>query len=169
MMVIREERREDWEGVYVVNEAAFGRPDEAALVERLREGNGVVLSLVGVVDGRIIAHVLFSPVVLEMEGGKTAEGVGLGPVAVLPEFQGQGLGSRLIRAGIEQCRAAGQGFMMVLGHSDYYPRFGFRPSVEFGIRSQWDVPDEVFMVMELKEGALYNKPGLIKYRSEFGL
>lgn len=62
----------------------------------------------------------------------------------------------------------GQGFMVVLGHSDYYPRFGFRPSIEFGIRSQWDVPDEVFMVMELREGALDNNSGLIKYRAEFG-
>ena len=168
MLIVREERREDRDGVWEVNEQAFGRADEADLVDRLRDGGGVVLSLVGVLDGRIIAHVLFSPVVLEMEGGKTAEGVGLGPVAVLPEFQGQGFGSLLIRAGIEQCRAAGQGFMMVLGHSDYYPRFGFRPSVEFGIRSQFDVPDEVFMVMELEEGALEGKSGLIRYRSEFG-
>jgi putative acetyltransferase len=83
-----------------------------------------------------------------------AEGVGLGPVAVLPDFQNEGFGSRLIRAGVERCRAAGQGFMVVLGHSDYYPRFGFRPSVEFGIRSEWGVPDEAFMVMELEEGAL---------------
>ncbi len=136
----RKESLKDKEGIYGVNKAAFGRPNEAELVERLREGDGITLSLVGVLDGRIIGHVLFTRVVLEMEGGKTAEGVGLGPVAVLPEFQGQGFGSRLIRAGIERCRAAGEGFMVVLGHSDYYPRFGFRPSVEFGIRCQWEVP-----------------------------
>jgi putative acetyltransferase len=167
MLVVREEKREDWAGVYGVNEAAFGRPDEAELVERLREGGGIVLSLVGVLDGRIVGHVLFSPVVLEMEGGKMAEGVGLGPVAVLPDFQGKGFGSRLIRAGIERCRDMGQGFLVVLGHSEYYPRFGFRPSVEFGIRSEWEVPDEAFMVMELEEGALDDKSGLIKYMPEY--
>jgi putative acetyltransferase len=79
MLVVREEKWEDWVGVFGVNEAAFVRPDEAELVERLREGGGIVLSLVGVLDGRIVGHVLFSPVVLEMEGGKMAEGVGLGP------------------------------------------------------------------------------------------
>jgi putative acetyltransferase len=98
-----------------------------------------------------------------MDGEKTAEGVGLGPVAVLPEFQNEGIGSQLIWAGIERCREAGQGFMVVLGHSDYYPRFGFRPSVEFGIRSEWDVPDEVFMVMELEAGVLENKSGINRY------
>lgn len=166
-LIIRAEKEEDYGGVYEVNEQAFGRPDEANLVDRLREANAVTLSLVGVLDGRIIAHVLFSPVVLEMEGGETAEGVGLGPVAVLPEYQSQGFGSQLIREGIRQCREAGQGFMVVLGHPEYYPRFGFRPSIEFNIRSHFDVPPEAFMVMELKRGVLAGKSGLIRYRPEF--
>lgn len=165
--VVRVEREGDREGVYGVNEQAFGRPDEADLVDRLREAGAVTLSLVGVLDGRIVGHVLFSPVVLEMEGGNTAEGVGLGPVAVLPEYQSQGFGSQLIWEGIRQCREAGEGFMVVLGHPEYYPRFGFRPSVDFGIRSQFDVPPEVFMVMELKRGVLAGKSGLIRYRPEF--
>jgi putative acetyltransferase len=172
MVLIRKEREEDREGVWEVNEGAFGRPDEAELVDRLREADAVTLSLVGVLDGRIVGHVLFSPVVLEMDGGRTAKspsfGVGLGPVAVLPEYQSQGFGSQLIGEGIGQCREAGQSFMVVLGHSGYYPRFGFRPSLEFNIRSQFDVPPEVFMVMQLKEGALRNKVGLVKYRPEFG-
>ena len=170
--IIRVEEEADRAAVFGVNEGAFGKRDEADLVEALRDGDGVVLSLVGVLDGRIVGHVLFTPVTLEMDEGGTAKspgfGVALGPVAVLPEFQNEGFGSRLIRAGIERCQAAGYGFMVVLGHSDYYPRFGFRPSVAFGIRCQWQVPPEAFMVMELEEGMLENKAGLVKYRSEFG-
>jgi putative acetyltransferase len=172
MLIIRRETEADWNDVCEVNERAFGRPDEADLVDKLREANAVTLSLVGVLDGRIIAHVLFSPVVLEMDGGRTAKssgfGVGLGPVAVLPEYQNQGFGSQLIWEGIRQCREVGHGFMVVLGHPEYYPRFGFQPSVELGIRSQFDVPSEVFMVMEFKPEALHDKKGLIKYRPEFG-
>jgi putative acetyltransferase len=92
MLVVREEKREDWAGVYGVNEAAFGRPDEAELVERLREGGGIVLSLVGVLDGRIVGHVLFSPVVLEMEGERWPRGLDWGRWRFCRIFKMRGLG-----------------------------------------------------------------------------
>ncbi len=93
--------------------------------------------------------------------------MGLGPLSVIPERQGEGIGSALVMAGLEKCKELGYGAVIVLGHPGYYPRFGFMPSVNYGISSEYDVPPEVFMVLELQPGYLQNAPGIIQYHVAF--
>ena len=166
MLDIRLERPGDATAVRSVNEQAFGQPDEADLVDALRASGATFLSLVAESDGETIGHILFSPVTLQGEGG-AFNAVGLGPLAVLPEHQGCGIGSQLVEAGLEACRQAGNHVVFVLGHREYYPRFGFVPTRPLGIRCEFDVPEEAFMVTELSEGALAGRTGIVKYRPEF--
>ena len=163
---IRAERAGDEGGVRRVNEAAFGRPGEAALVDALRTAGAVIASLVAEDEEVIVGHILFSPATLAADGA-AAPVAALGPMAVLPERQGQSIGGALVRAGLAACRAAGYDLCIVLGHAAYYPRFGFRPSAPFGIRWERDVPAEVFMVAELAPGALAGRRGIVRYRPEF--
>jgi len=167
MLVVRAETPSDRGAVRLVNERAFGQPAEADLVDALRENARPRVSLVAEAEGRVVGHIFFSPVVVESEAGAW-EACALGPMGVLPEFQRRGVGSELIRRGLEECRRAGQEVVFVLGHADYYPRFGFRTAAAFGLRCEYPVPEEVFMVAELREGALAGRTGLVKYRPEFG-
>lgn len=164
---IRAEERRDAAGVYAVNAAAFERPDEALLVQRLHDSGAVTLSLVAEAGGRIAGHVLLSPMIVTDEMGREYDAVGLGPVAVMPEQQRQGIGGALIREGLRRCAAAGETAVFVLGHPEYYPRFGFRPAAEFGLRCAYDVPEDVFMVLELQPGALAGVRGRAVYHPEF--
>jgi putative acetyltransferase len=166
-MHVREERVEDAGAVRRVNELAFGRDLEASLVDALRSNGGVTLSLVAVDEDDVVGHVLFSPVVGRSNDG-TFEGLGLGPMAVRPDVQRRGIGSKLIRAGLERLRDAGHEVVVVLGHAEYYPRFGFRRASEVGIRWEHDAPDEAFMVLELRPGCLRGRTGIVSYRPEFG-
>jgi putative acetyltransferase len=165
MITIRDETPEDYADVYRVNALAFGQEGEGALVERLR-GACPNVSLVAVEGGRVVGHIFFSPVTVESEGA-AFEAVGLGPMAVLPEFQNQGVGSRLVRRGLEECVKRGHGIVFVLGHPDYYPRFGFTPAGAKGLACEYPAPDEAFMVAELRPGALGGRTGLVRYRPEF--
>jgi putative acetyltransferase len=170
MICIREERPENVGEVRKLNEIAFmqafGPAPEADLVERLRENCASILSLVAVQDDRIVGHIIFSPV--RIEGDKTVDGMGLAPMAVLPELQHQGIGSRLVQAGIEILKNQGSPFIIVLGHPEYYPRFGFELASHNGIRRQWEgVPDEAFMILILNEKAMSGVNGVARYRSEF--
>jgi putative acetyltransferase len=135
-------------------------------VDLLRGRGKAVLSLVATEEERVVGHILFSLVTIE-EAGRVSEGIALGPMAVLPERQSAGVGSTLVRAGLERCREAARERVVVLGHPAYYPRFGFVPASRFGLRCEYDVPDEVFMAMELKEGAFEGIRGLVKYAPEF--
>lgn len=164
--MVRLEEVGDAAAVWRVNAAAFGRAAEAELVDALREGGGVILSLVAEEEGEIAGHILFTPVTIEEERGEGAA-VALGPLAVLPEYQGMGIGSQLVTAGLGMLRAAGHGVVIVLGHPGYYPRFGFVPASRHGIRWDRDVPDNVFMVAELLPGALKGVEGIVHYRPEF--
>jgi putative acetyltransferase len=159
-MMIRAETPADWEAVRAVNEAAFGQPDEATLVDTLRPV--AIASLVAEVDGDVVGHILFTPATI---GAVSA--AALGPVAVQPAWQGRGIGSRLILEGLAACRHAGYGIVGLLGHPDYYPRFGFQPASRFGIRCKWDVPDEAFMALALRPGALDGVSGLFEYLPAF--
>jgi putative acetyltransferase len=165
-MMIRPEQPPDLPAIRRVNEAAFDRPDEADIVDRLRARGAITLSLVAEIEGGVVGHVLFSPVRLQDPAGPDYTGVGLGPVAVLPAHQRQGIGSALIRAGLEQVQAAGHPYCVVLGHPAYYPRFGFAPAGEWGIELALPVPPEVFMVRELQPGALAGRAGTITYEPE---
>jgi putative acetyltransferase len=114
----------------------------------------------------VVGHILFSPVTIE-PGNPGFPIAGLGPMAVLPPYQKKGIGSELVRVGVEDCRQAGYGIVVVLGHPGFYPRFGFLPACHFGIRAEWNVPDDVFMVRELTPGVLKDCSGIARYLPEF--
>jgi len=165
-VTIREERPEDIAAIRLVNDSAFGQPQEGQLVEALRKSSGVLLSLVAIKDRRVVGHILYSPVSIE-SGAKEVIGAGLGPMAVLPEFQRQGVGSKLVEAGNRRLREAGMPFIVVVGHPSYYPRFGFEPASRHGIRCEWEVPADVFMVLVIDRERMLSVSGLAKYRQEF--
>ncbi len=169
MIIIHVEEAEQAGGVYQVEEKAFKRPAEADLCVKLRERGAVTLSLVALEDSEVIGHVLFSPVIIRGEGvGEEIAAVGMGPVAVLPSRQRQGIGSRLVRAGLEEIRQAGHAAVVVLGDPQYYTRFGFAPASHYGIRFQDpNVPAEDFMILELRRGALEGHSGAAFYEQEF--
>jgi putative acetyltransferase len=163
---LRKEQPQDIPIIHQVNKRAFGQLLEADLVDRLRRNCNDLLSLVAVVGNEIVGHILFSPVTVEGEE-TMAEGMGLAPMAVLPEYQRQGIGSKLVRAGIARLASSGCGFVIVLGHADYYPRFGFEPASRYGIRSEWEVPDDAFMIVVLNESVMQGISGVARYRPEF--
>jgi putative acetyltransferase len=165
-VLIRPERPGDADAIRHVNERAFGQAAEARLVDALREAGVLTLSLVAESAGMVVGHLAFSPVTIAGPAG-TREAVGLAPMAVLPERQGQGIGALLVRAGLEALRAAGHGAVVVLGHPHYYPRFGFAPASRWGLRWERDCPDEAFMALELRAGALEGAGGVVRFRPEF--
>jgi len=166
MILIRPEAPRDSAGVRRVNEQAFGQPAEADLVDALRPTAQTALSLVAELDGQVVGHILFTRVQLD-SGESESTALALGPMAVLPEHQRRGVGSRLVQEGLEQCKHLGHDVVFVLGHPAYYPRFGFEPAPPKGITCAWDVPPEVFMVAELQPGALRSRRGLVRYAQEF--
>ncbi len=165
-MEIRTEKLEDAEAVRQVNMAAFDRETEANLVDRLR-GIPSTFSFVAVQSDRIVGHLFFSPVAVAGKCPSNLSILGLAPVAVLPDYQRKGIGTLLIREGLKECARSGFGAVVVLGHPDFYPRFGFIPASRKSLRCEYDVPDEAFMVLELASGALQDCSGTVKYRSEF--
>lgn len=165
-MTIRFERPEDAAAVRRVNQRAFDQPTEANLVDRLRQECDEALSLVADDDG-IVGHILFTPVVVE-SAGRQIVGMGLAPMAVMPERQRQGLGSGLVRRGLEILRERSCPFVVVVGHPEYYPRFGFQPGSAHGLRCQWDgVPDDAFMALILDDEQMQGVSGVARYRREF--
>ncbi len=164
-MIIRNEEAKHYEDVYKINASAFSTEAEARLINELRQVVKQHISLVAEEDGLIVGHILFTPV--SLSGHPELRLMGLGPVAVLPEQQGKGIGSALIRHGLERCQGAGFGACVVLGHKDYYPRFGFIPSIKYNIKCEYDVPPEVFMIAELQPGYLEGASGTIQYHPAF--
>src|SRR5437879_1244482 len=122
--ILRPETVADHEAIRRVNRLAFGQDDEARLVDALREGGYVRLSLVAERSGQLVGHILLSDLPIVTEAG-TIPALALAPMAVLPEFQNQGIGSALVRRGLEACREQGHKIVVVVGHPRYYPRFGF--------------------------------------------
>jgi putative acetyltransferase len=164
-MRIRPEAEADRAAIHAVNQAAFGTSVEADLVDVLRSKASQLVSLVADVDDAIVGHVLFSKVWLSERDDLNI--MGLGPMAVAPDYQRKGVGSALVRAGLESCRPFGCQAVVVLGHAEYYPRFGFVPASRYAIRSEYDVPDDVFMVTELEVGALRHASGVVRYDEAF--
>jgi putative acetyltransferase len=168
VIVIRAERAEDIAAVRRANDRAFGRPEEGAVVDLLRDACPDAVSLVADESGEILGHVLFSPVLVTREGKVIREGMGLAPLAVVPERQRQGIGSMLVRAGIDAMRERSGPFVIVLGHPSYYPRFGFMRASTRALVSQWNgTPDEAFMLLVLDECAMAGVSGVASYRNEF--
>lgn len=162
MIEIREETPDDVAAIREVNRRAFGQDQEGNIVDALRSNGATLLSLVATSNGRVIGHIVYSPASV---GGVT--GAALAPMSVLPEHQRQGIGTRLVEAGNRRLKEAGWPFIIVLGHPDYYPRFGFSPASTFGIICEWDVPDEVFMLLVLDPTKMQGVSGLARYREEF--
>lgn len=166
MIRIREEQSEDIRVIRKVNERAFGQPKEADVVDELRRNCNDLLSLVAVAQNQVVGHILFSPATIESED-RIVRGVGLAPMAVLPEYQRKGVGAELIRTGITRLENKGCPFVIVLGHAEYYPRFGFETASRYGVRSEWEVPDDAFMILVLNKSEMQGISGLARYRPEF--
>jgi putative acetyltransferase len=166
-VVVRREGPGDVEAVRGVNLLAFGQQQEADVVEALRKAGAATLSMVADLDGAIAGHILFSPVRVQSTRS-SYDAIGLGPMAVAPDLQCKGIGSQLVRAGLQELRRLGHEIVVVLGPPEYYPRFGFERASLRGIRWEHDAPDEAFMVLELCEGALASRgAGVVRYRPEF--
>ncbi|MFH1623815.1 MAG: N-acetyltransferase [Pseudomonadota bacterium] len=164
---IREERPEDIDQVRSVNDAAFGQASEGRIVDQLRRTDGEAISLVAVLGEKVVGHIFFSSVRVEAEQG-LIKGMGLAPMAVLPEHQREGVGSKLVTEGLKKIKEKRYPFVVVLGHEKYYPRFGFKPASEYGLKCQWDgVPDEVFMVIIYDKNKMKGVSGIANYREEF--
>ncbi|MBD2102340.1 GNAT family N-acetyltransferase [Leptolyngbya sp. FACHB-261] len=165
-MNIRTESSEDFDAIRQVNIAAFGRTNEADLVDELRK-TAPVLSFVAVEDEQVVGHILFSPVSVEGDCTPSCKLLGLAPIGVIPEFQNQGVGTQLVQHSLPECSRLGFSAVVVLGHPEYYPRFGFVPASRKGLTCEYEVPDEAFMVVELQPEALQACSGRVKYRPEF--
>jgi predicted N-acetyltransferase YhbS len=169
-ITLRREQPADSSAVFEVHRQAFGRDDEARLVDALRRNEAAFvpeLSIVAVTEGRVSGHILFTRIHIEGPGGRRVESLALAPLAVLPAFQRQGIGGQLIREGLDVARQSGFGSVIVLGHAAYYPKFGFVPAEKWGIRAPFEVPANVFMALELVPGALSDASGLVIYAKEF--
>ncbi|MFC1847296.1 GNAT family N-acetyltransferase [Chloroflexota bacterium] len=166
MLLIRPEIPENEAAIRHVNEEAFDGIVEASLVEGLRSRQAIILSLVAIDGDKVVGHILFSPVIIESES-QSFDAAGLGPMAVLPLYQRKGVGSELVRAGLEECRRLGHEIVVILGHPEYYPRFGFVPAMPKGIGCEFEVPEEAWMILELHEGALGGRRGKVRFQPEF--
>ena len=164
-MQIRPEHAGDYGAIRDLNRAAFNAGAEADLVDALRAHAVPFVSLVAVDGAAIVGHIAFSPVTVS--SGSEIAISGLAPMAVLPDYQRRGIGSALVQAGLERCADIGFGAVVVLGHAKFYPRFGFEPASRFGLRSTYDVPDDVFMARELVDGALHGTSGVVHYHPAF--
>ena len=162
---LREETKSDIHEIYVINCSAFETKAEAELVNAIREQVPNALSLVACDGNQVVGHILFSP--MSMEGGEAKLIYGLAPMAVSPAYQNQGIGSKLVQAGLEKCKQRGVAAVFVLGHPNYYPKFGFVPASRYEIQSEYGVPDEVFMALELELGSLTKAHGVAKYHKVF--
>lgn len=166
-ITIRHEVASDVDAVRRVNLAAFDHAMEADLVDTLRRTCRASLSLVAELDGQVVGHILFTPASLDTGGG-LIEGMALAPMAVLPPLQRKGIGSRLVEEGLQILRDTACPFVILVGHADYYPRFGFEPASRHGLECQWEgVPDEAFMVAILDSARLEGVSGVARYRDEF--
>jgi putative acetyltransferase len=161
---IRPEADRDSNAIRLVNCRAFGGDEEARLVDALRQGGYLRVSLVAVSDGQVVGHILFSdlPIVTD---ARIVPALSLAPMAVLPEYQRQGIGSALARASLEECRKLGHRIVIVVGHPDYYPRFGFSSKLAARLGSPFS--GEAFMALELAPGAMAGVVGSVKYPPPF--
>ncbi len=164
-MLIREEKPEDIAGIRAVVSAAFGRPAEADIVDALRQRAQPFVSLVAEHEGEVVGHILFTPV--DMAGNGDVKIAALAPMAVAPQFQVRGVGAALVLTGFEHLRLLDMSAVVVIGHPSYYPRFGFSPGSSFGLKSEYNVPDDVFMACELDPGALAGVTGTVSYHPAF--
>jgi putative acetyltransferase len=162
MIEIRPEESADIEAIRDVNRRAFGQDQEGNIIDALRANGGVLLSLVAASQGQIVGHLLYSPARVG-----DVSGAALGPMSVVPECQRHGIGTKLVQAGNEQLARSGCPLIIVVGHSEFYSRFGFKPARRYGITCEWDVPDDVFLALPLDPARMPRAIGTAVYRPEF--
>jgi len=175
IITIRKETPEDYAHVIQVTEKAFETLEisehiEGQLVDKLRKAPSFVdeLSLVAELNGQVVGHILFTPIIID-RGEQQFHSLVLAPVSVLPEFQKMGIGGQLISAGHQKAVELGFESAILLGHPEYYPRFGYKPASTWGIKTQIPLPsDDVFMAVELTEGGLSKVSGMVVFPPEFG-
>lgn len=165
MITIRKERPADIDAIHQLNLSAFEDGPEASLVDKLRLSCNEFLSFVALKNETIVGHILFTPATID---GSSSIGMGLAPIAVLPSEQKNGIGSKLVRHGLDYLESDGCPFVIVLGHPKYYPRFAFEPASKYQLCSQWEgVPDDAFMIVVFNSGVLPKAGGIARYRDEF--
>lgn len=167
-ITIRQEAPEDYKEVFEVNRLAFGQDNEAKLVDALRKNPTVFvpeLSIVAVQGDRVVGHILFTRIAIV--GQQEHESLALAPMAVLPQHQRTGIGSLLVRKGLEAARAADFRSVIVLGHEHYYPKFGFAPAERWHVKAPFEVPSAAFMAIELVPDGLKGASGTVRYPKEF--
>ena len=164
---IRPETNEDAKCVWNVNRNAFETEAEANLVDALRDGGYSEVSLIAVVDGEIVGHILFTRITIVTKTG-TVDALSLAPMAVLPSHQRQGIGSKLVETGLETCREQGHKIVVVLGHPKFYPRFGFSAGLAQPLESPFG-SGETWMAVELAPGAMEGIAGRVEYSPPFGV
>ncbi|WP_196888414.1 GNAT family N-acetyltransferase [Aureivirga sp. CE67] len=172
-MIIRKEKQKDYKEVFELIEKAFENEEysdhkEHFLVERLRNCDAFIpeLSLVAEMDSQIVGHILLTKIKIK-NATKKFDSLALAPVSVLPEFQGKGIGGKLIEKAHEIAKNLGHTSVILLGHADYYPRFGYKQADSFGIKLPFDVPKENVMVIELVKNGLQNVSGTVEYPKAF--
>ena len=164
MIEIRQEQPGDEAPIRRVNEAAFSEAIEANIVDALRQACDRFVSFVAVEGKTIVGHILFTPATID---GANSVGMGLGPMGVSPAHQNLGIGTLLVRRGLDYLQKSGCPFVIVLGHAEYYPRFGFERASRYKIYSQWEnVPDEAFLILAFDKNALPKTGGIARYREE---
>jgi predicted N-acetyltransferase YhbS len=176
MITIRQEEEKDHQSVFQLIEEAFKSMEysdhqEQFLVERLRKSEAFIpeLSLVAENEtGKIVGHILFTKLKI-INDSETFESLALAPVFVKPEFQNQGIGGQLITSGHFIAKELGYGSVILIGHEEYYPMFGYQKTTNFGISFPFEIPEENGMAIELIENSLKNKKGTVKYPKEFGI
>lgn len=167
-LIIRKESEKDHQKVFSLLKAAFGKDNEAVLVEKLRKRNDFIpdLSLIAEMNEELVAYILFTKISIIREE-QAYETLALAPVAVHPEYQKKGIGKKLITDALSRCRQLGFRSVIVLGHAEYYPAFGFKPACNWNISAPFEVPSEAFMALELSENELAGKSGRVEYPPEF--
>lgn len=170
-MNIREEVKEDYAAVSQLLTDAFEKKDEALLVTRLRKDNAFVskLSLVAESKHGVVGYALLSKIAIEASDGTLHESLALAPVAVTPRNQNRGFGKALVLEGIRRATDMGFASVIVLGSNEYYSLFGFQRASKWNIVAPFDVDDQYFMALELKNNELASVSGIVRYSKPFNL
>lgn len=171
---IRTEEKEDYKAVFELIQNAFENEEfsdhrEQYLVGRLRNSDAFIpeLSLVAEVDNQIVGYILLTKIGIVDDDKNVHTSLAMAPVAVLQTFQGKGIGTKLIEVAHDKAKELGFGSVVLLGHENYYPKFGYKQTKEFGIKLPFDVPDANCMAIELTENALQHISGIVHYPKEF--
>jgi len=167
-VTITPETEEDFNEITRLHNLAFNQPEEGELVKKLRKTSSFIseLSLVAKIEGAVVGHILFYPIRIKKHGGE-CNSLALAPMSIHPDYQKKGIGSTLVRKGLATAKRLGFHSVVVLGHSTYYPRFGFKPAKGWGIDPPFEVPDDVFFAIELVKNGLKDCDGTVEYPKEF--